>query len=339
MIETSLSHSEPVALPDRSTGPVVRSIAVHALMVAVMGASQILLVFVPAAVFHCAIRNGRRSAAWAAGIAGVALYALLTGAQPRPEHLALIDVAFLGFAVVLPSLVALPLVERGEPFGRVLMVLLLGSILGLVATEIGFRSFLDVSPYQATVAEIQREHAQVLTLYKEKGFTVDDFQQGFARSLAFLPGVLIAFLSLVYTLSLLMLGRLKAWSDHAASRGNEIFGAYLLRNLALPEWVLFAFLVGGLTPLTNGLVQTIAANTLIVVAILYLVQGFAVFRGVLGGAGLTGPAAMLSWLVLLFLMVTGVGFLLLAMAGLFDPFFDFRHFKKRKDDSHESHSD
>ena len=39
------------------------------------------------------------------------------------------------------------------------------------------------------------------------------------------------------------------------------------------------------------------------------------------------------------LTLTGVGPLLLGLAGLFDPFFDFRHFKKRKDDSHESHSD
>ena len=36
---------------------------------------------------------------------------------------------------------------------------------------------------------------------------------------------------------------------------------------------------------------------------------------------------------------TGVGPFLLTVAGLFDQFFDFRHFKKRKDDSHEGHSD
>ena len=48
---------------------------------------------------------------------------------------------------------------------------------------------------------------------------------------------------------------------------------------------------------------------------------------------------MLGWLLLVFLTITGVGPLLLGVAGLFDPFFDFRHFKKRKDDSNESHSD
>jgi hypothetical protein len=87
------------------------------------------------------------------------------------------------------------------------------------------------------------------------------------------------------------------------------------------------------------MLQKVAANTLTVAVFLYVLQGLAIFRYLLiaMGAGMAGK--MLGWLLLVFLTLTGVGPLLLGLAGLFDPFFDFRHFKKRKDDSHESHSD
>ena len=60
MIDTSLQQSEPVALPQRPMGRQVRSVAAYALLTALMIITPIL-VFVPAAVFHCAIRNGRRA--------------------------------------------------------------------------------------------------------------------------------------------------------------------------------------------------------------------------------------------------------------------------------------
>jgi len=47
---------------------------------------------------------------------------------------------------------------------------------------------------------------------------------------------------------------------------------------------------------------------------------------------------IIAYGVLLLLTAAGSP-LLLALAGLFDPFFDFRHFTKRKDDSDESHFD
>ena len=127
--------------------------------------------------------------------------------------------------------------------------------------------------------------------------------------------------------------------DHRAHRDTESLGAYLFRNFSLPDWLLFAFVLGGLTPLASGMLQKIAANTLAVVAFLYILQGLAIFRFLLVAMGAGFAGTMLGWLLLAFLTITGVGPLLLGVAGLFDPFFDFRHFKKRKDDSHESHSD
>jgi len=223
------------------------------------------------------------------------------------------------------------------------VLLLIGSIAGLAVTELGSRELLSFSPYAAQVAQAEKTSAEFVKAYQAKGMPADMVslaERWIGYSTFVLPGVILINISLVFLLSLLMLGRLKAWRELAAQRaGSEALGAYLFRNFSLPDWLLFAFVLGGLTPLAHGMLQKVAANVLAVVAFLYILQGLAIFRFVLVAmnAGLAGT--MLGWVLLGFLTITGVGPLLLGVAGLFDPFFDFRHFKKRKDDSNESHSD
>jgi uncharacterized protein YybS (DUF2232 family) len=136
-----------------------------------------------------------------------------------------------------------------------------------------------------------------------------------------------------FLLSLLMVGRLSAWR----TRRDPVEDAtYRFRNFALPEWVILAFVVGGLMPLTTGVVQGVLANVLTIAVFLFLVQGFALFRFMLAAMGVGFLGAVIASA---FVSLSVVGLFLLAIAGLFDPFFDFRHYKKRKDDSHESHSD
>jgi uncharacterized protein YybS (DUF2232 family) len=344
MIEMSLQQSEPVALPHRSPGRQVRSVAVYSVLTALMIMSP-MMVFVPAALFHCAIRNGRR-AAWMTGALAVAIASLYLAASPQTP--AAMKVAWAGLAgltlsIVLPSLAVLPLVERAEKFGRVLVLLVMGSTLGLAVTELGSRALLAYSPFAAQVAEVQRLNGDVMTFYRTHGVPAEQLrmmEKWASYNMFVLPGFLLIMISFVFILSLLMLGRLKAWREQAASRGdNEALGAYLFRNFSLPDGLLFAFILCGLTPLATGMLQKVAANTLTVVAFLYILQGLAIFRFLLVAMGAGFAGTMLGWLLLVLLTLTGVGPLLLGLAGLFDPFFDFRHFKKRKDDSHESHSD
>ncbi|MDP9190250.1 MAG: YybS family protein [Acidobacteriota bacterium] len=344
----SLQQSEPVALPHRSPGRQARSVAAYSLLTALMIITP-MMVFVPAALFHCAIRNGRR-AAWMAGAFAVAIAALYMAAVPQAPavtnaamNAARVGLAGLALSIVLPSLMVLPLVERAEKFGRVLVLLVMGSAVGLAVTELGSRAMLSFSPFAAQVAEAQRLNGQFMTFYRTNGVPADQLrmmEKWASYNMFLLPGFLLIMISFVFILSLLMLGRLKAWREQAALRGDdEALGAYLFRNFTLPDGLLFAFVLGGLTPLASGMLQKVAANTLTVVAFLYILQGLAIFRFFLAamGAGFTGT--MLGWLLLVLLTFTGVGPLLLGLAGLFDPFFHFRHFKKRKDDSHESHSD
>lgn len=315
----------------------------YALLTALMIITPIL-VFVPAAVFHCAIRNGRRATFAMAGLALTIAGLYISAAHSAPTMMmawsALIGVAL---AVMVPALAALPLVERAEKFGRVLVFLLMGSAIGLAITELGSRALFSFSPFAAQVAEAQSSNAQFIQFYKANGMSPDVIrmmERWAVYNTFVLPGFLLIMISLVFILSLLMLGRLKAWRELAAARGdNEALGAYLFRNFSLPDGLLFAFIIGGLTPLASGMLQKVAANTLTVVAFLYILQGLAIFRFLLVAMGAGFAGTMLGWLLLVFLTLTGVGPLLLGLAGLFDPFFDFRHFKKRKDDSHESHSD
>lgn len=341
----SLRQSEPVALPDRPLGSQVRSIAAHVLLTTMMIVAD-LLVFVPAALFHCGIRNGRR-AAWIAAAVALGIAGLYATAMPGVpvEAVRMFQAGLLGvaLAVVLPALAALPLIEQGEKFGRVVVFLLIGGTVGMAASEAASRSLLSVSPHAVNVEQMKLVNTQLVQFYRTNGVAADalrTMERWAAYSTSLIPAGVVMFMALAFILSLLMLGRLKAWREHAARRGaGEALGVYLFRNFSLPEWVLFAFVFGGLTPLVTGMLHKVAANTLLVVVFLYFLQGLAIFRFVLLAMGAGFAGTMLGWLLLIFLTLTGAGPILLAVAGLFDPFFDFRNFKKRKDDSHESHSD
>jgi uncharacterized protein YybS (DUF2232 family) len=348
MIDTSLppsaeNLSEAGFLPQRSFGRMLRSISGYSLLTALMIVTP-MLVFVPAALMHCALKNGRR-ASWMAGIVAVTLAFLYVGMVPSANaetmKMAWTYVAAVALAVALPAMTALPLVERGESFGRLLVFLLIGSAIGLAITETGAQAFIHYSPFAAQVAQAKQTSAEFIHLYRTKGMpneVVDLAERWISYSTFVLPAVIMINMSLVFILSLLMLGRLKAWRDFAA-RKVESPGAFLFRNLSLPDWLLFGFILGGLTPLATGMLQKVSANVLALVAFLYILQGLAIFRFFLAAMGAGFAVTMLGWCLLAFLTITGVGPLLLGVAGLFDPFFDFRHFKKRKDDSHESHSD
>jgi Predicted membrane protein (DUF2232) len=344
VIDMSLSPSEPIALPGRPFGRVVRSVIGYSLLTALMILTA-MPVFVPAALLHCAIRNGRRVAWSALGIA-VLLDALLVvlPASAATADMAWSLLAVVTLAIALPSMVALPMVERGEKFGRVLVFLLISSAIGLAVTELGSRQLLDFSPFAAQVAQAELTSKELLQMFRTAGAAPVALQRNemlFRGFVYMLPAYILCLMALVFILSLLMLGRLKAWRELAARRADtEALGAYLFRNLRLPDWILFVFVLGGLTPLATGMLQKVAANTLAVVVFLYILQGLAIFRFLLVAMGVGAGGTMLGWFLLVFLVsFSGVGLLLLGVAGLFDPFFDFRHFKKRKDDSNESHSD
>lgn len=337
MIESSLHQSEPVLLPDRSIGRVVRSVIGYALLTAIMIVFA-MPVFVPAALWHCAMRNGRRAGVAALALAGALsiLSIVATPGTPAVAQLVWSYVIGVLVAVGIPSIAVQPMLERGQSFARVLVMLLIGAALGLIATELGIRAVASFSPKAVHAAQSQQATTQLAEAYRASGVPSDAVrfvrQWGGYYSTTLLPAGMLLSAAVSFFLSLLLTGRLKAWRERGTAGG----GGMLFRNFALPEWLLFAFVFGGLAPLAHGFLQNVAANVLTVVVFLYVLQGFALLRFLLAAVGVGFLGALIGSMLVIF---SGVGPLLLGVAGLFDPFFDFRHFKKRKDDSHESHSD
>ncbi len=342
MTESSLQHGDTMPVPARSFSRIARSVAGYGIATALMLITPPLLVFAPASLFHCAMRNNR-VAAWSAallatGLAGLYFAQVATASGGADAKLAYTSYVGIVLGVVLPSLAALPLLDQRRRFGTVLMFAVIVSAFGLGLTEVIMRA-MSFSPYAVQVQIATQTANQVAAIVKQSG--VSDSSMWLVTSAPKLvPAVALFQISLVFVLSLMMFGRLSAWRSFAM-RGpdrSQWRQTYLFRNLQLPEWLLFLFVVGGLTPLLTGVWQTAAANVLTFVGLLYLLQGLAIFRSMLVRAGAGYIGSFFGFLILAMLCLTGIGLVLLAGAGLFDPFVDFRKLN-RKDDSHESHTD
>ena len=350
MTETSI-HPEPLAPPIRPAGKRVLSTAAYAMLAAATLLVQPIAVFLPAALLHCGVRNGRR-AVWAVFLFMTVLAALfafsLAGTTEIPRPLAndvIASYLLLVLTIALPATLATPLVERGEGIGRVLVFALLAASGGLLATEVIAQLTIGFSPYasEMAAATAPATSARVNAFYTGMGIKVDmaEMRKLVETVIPLLPGFLAIALAINFLINQLLFGRLPIWRQHAERHGLSP-AAYLFRNFALPEWLLFAFVLGGMTPLASGTLQRIGANILLVTAFLYVLQGLAVFRTVVAAAG--GAFALFAWAMLIMLTIVPVAGpwrlppLLLGIAGLFDSFFDFRHLN-RKDHSDESHSD
>jgi len=335
---TDSVHSEPVAVPRGPSGKAARSFAIHAALAAIMMATQ-FAVLLPAVLLHCGIRLGRR-AAWlvlALSIAFAAIFTAFevatTSALPRTEYTQLLMV-ILGLA--LPTMAVLPMVERGESFGRVALTTVLFAAGGLLLLELGTRALLSFSPYAEQADLFRKTGAVVADAYAKMG--APSWIVTMWTDVAFCTaGLVIINMAFNIILSVVMFGRVRGW--RAAIDGGDVSAAtpYLFRNLAFPDWLLFGFIAGGVVPLVKGVMQQVGANVLTVVIYLYFVQGLAILRSLLVTFGAGFGMSLLAYATVV--LLTPVSFPMLLIAGLFDPFFDFRHFMKRKDDSDESHSD
>jgi hypothetical protein len=347
MIESSLRHGETMSVPDpiRPFSRVVRSVAGYGVATALMLVSP-LLVFAPASLFHCAMRNGR-FAAWTAAILATALagvYFAQVANATAPSDAKLVYTSFIGIAlsIAVPSMLTIPLVEKRRKFGIVLTFALAASTIGLGLTEMIMRA-LSFSPYAVRLNEWTNIINRLVEMNRPALI-----QTSLGRIVLWLvmhlpqvlPAVILFDIALVFVLSLMMFGRLSAWRAFATTHvaDSETRRTYLFRNLQFPEWLLFLFVFGGLTPLLSGIAQEIAANVLAVMLSLYILQGLAIFRSILVRTNAGYIGGTLGFVLLGMLCLTLIGLILLAGVGLFDPFFDFRKLN-RKDDSHESHTD
>jgi hypothetical protein len=345
MIESSL-QSEPVLVPagNKPAGRTIRSVAAYAAMTALLFLPP-MFVFVPAALIHCGLRNGRR-AAWLALALAVPIAGLLLLQSPQGVPSADVNMGYASFmalvlAVAVPALLVLPMVERRESFGRVVVAALIASAGGLALTEIAMQLFAHFSPYAVHATQAAEMAKAMLT--SNPRMPASGSAATFAKTLSTialfcLPGFLLMDIIIVFILSMVMVGRVVAWRQFVETRTLPEAAPYLFRNFSLPEWLAVAFIAAGLSPLAHGMLQKVGANVLAVVVFLYFMQGLAIFRSLLAAIGASFIGVLFAYGTLAILAFTGLSPLLLTVAGLFDSFFDFRHFN-RKDHSDESHSD
>jgi Predicted membrane protein (DUF2232) len=354
---TEATTDRGMIVPDvRSLARVTRSVVGYALVTVFMIISPLvirvpLVFFVPAALISCTLRNGRKATVIAVLLASALLAAVSLGVGPAQASglgaWEMTNFLWLLFTIGIPSLIISTLVRKGVPFGPVVLAGTGASAAGLILVELLMRAVAGFSPYQALVATFRESATVVFAKYREMQVpeeTIHTMRTLWDKMAAgYMPAMLLVPTVMMFVLSLVMLSRLPAWRDHVLSRQDAESerlrsGPYLFRNLTLPDWLIVAFLAGGVSPLLTGVAQKAGGNLLAVVGFLYLLQGLAVFRSMLVtiGAGFVG--VMIAYTTLALLTLSGIAPLLLAIAGLFDSFFDFRHFK-RKDDSNESHID
>jgi len=196
------------------------------------------------------------------------------------------------------------MVERGEKFGRVLLSALIPAIAGLGVTEFTIRTISGISLYAVRLADTHVQMTALIAMFVKAGFPASSFAPVQRWTELCVTASVVTNVTLAFVFSLVMLGRLLAWRD-VALRRPAAPSPYRFRFLSLPEWLLFAFVIGGLSPLASGMAQQIGANVLVVVSFLYFLQGMAIFRSFVAATGAGVIGSMFAWTVLGLLTVTG----------------------------------
>ncbi len=239
-----------MAPPVRTLGKRLRSTLGYVILATLMLVTP-LFVFLPAALFHCAIRNGRR-ASWIVLplAAGITLLLLIpaahapqtTAAQANSSYSYLLGVVL---AIGLPALLVMPMVERGERFGRVLLFALLLAVGGMLATEVIVQATMSFSPYAEQVAGARETTASFTAAYVKAGVPSEAIR--FLRKwmnigIFVLPAFLLIDVAVVFVLSLVMLGRLPSWRQFALALIVPAPATYLVRNVSRQCCLLFVSL-------------------------------------------------------------------------------------------------
>lgn len=312
----------------------LRSVALHAVMGALLFAS--VAIFTPAAFINSGLRNGWRGL-FGAIIGAAAIIALLSWSAAATGATRFFEAGRLLFEIGLAATTASLLIRRQFSSGAVILGGVAASAIGFLLTELVFRSVFEVSLYTTIVTELKAEAAEAIRIMSSsKSSTsierVKAMKQVFELiSGPFLPAFLASIWVMSFVITMVVVPRLPS--------GLATGERYLFRSLAFPDWLLVVFIGAGLSPLFPEPYRTAGLNLLVVVLGLYLVQGLAIYRAALARLpiGVFGLIAAFALLLVLseIALIPGV---LLLLAGLFDPFFDFRKLN-RKEQTNESDSD
>jgi uncharacterized protein YybS (DUF2232 family) len=257
----------------------------------------------------CRLRAGRQ----ASSIAALTAAGLVSG------------LFSLGQGLGLLLVIAAPALMMGETLaarrGILVAAFRAGALLGL-AVSLGL---LLAGPEMAAQLTEPLRHYQseafLNEMRQDRGLPeeqVEELQQQFAT----LEGAIAvvypaAWLVLSWTVTLVLAALLRLW---LARRGPSWLEGPGFEDLHLPSGVVAAFLVAGVAVVSPPL-RPLAYNALLVLGFLFGLQGLAV--AVFYTGRMRGPRPLRAAIVVLMLLIP-LGAQILALAGLFDNFFDFR---------------
>lgn len=311
----------------------LRSIALHAVTGAL--AYKLIGLLAPAVFITAGLRNGKRGLIGAlAGAAGIlALFSAMLPSSLRALELS--DTIRLVLEVGLASAVALVLLRRRVASGTVVVAAVIASGVGFALTELVLRQVTHLSLYAVVLEELRARSSELLQTVKQNPAAARESLEMLKHVTAaiidrFVPSLLFCTWAASFAASLTLLPRVA----YDLSGSEE----YLFRRFALPDWLLLLFVASGLSPLLREPFATIGYNMLAVVLFLFVLQGLSIYRSVLARLPIGLFGLIVAFALLFLLMQAVLPLVLLALAGLFDPFFDFRHLH-RKEQNNESDSD
>jgi hypothetical protein len=338
MIESSTEMS-PLAASEPRRGDVWRSAVLHALVAVFLFLSGGFIVtaplslFVPLVFISISLRHGNRAA-----IASASLFLAIFGtlavllSQDQTSTREVVVLAAILLSVVAPSLVAARHVRLGASSGATMVASLGSAAAAFGAVEMVSRALVAVSPFGVLVESFRDAGRVMVDTYRRIGVEREALE-GMSRISAavtedFLPLLLLAMMAISLALSIAAVPRMPAKRKEA--------GSYLFRFFRLPDATLFLFVIGGLSPLASGSLRVAGLNLLGIVLLLYVFEGMAVLRHAMVRRGV-GPFGTTLMFILASVLAPYAGTLFF-LAGLFDPFFDFRKLN-RKEESNESDLD
>jgi hypothetical protein len=331
MVEAN-TGTEPVGVGDGGRSREALGIALHALL-AILAIVPPFQLFVPAIFLSAGIRYGARAAAITMAIA-VAVVFLGAGGGDSPDarFSAISAAGLMLFQMGIPAMALLRLSEFRVSGGRAMLVALGVAVIGMIIVETGMSAAFGYSPYRALSSEARALFDQVIAM--NSGLPADRReaveQAGAYITGTFLPAVIVCNTALMLLCSVVLVPRFR--------KGDVAAEELRLRNFRLPDLLVVAFIVSGLSPFASGALRDAGLNVLAVVIFLYWLQGLAVVRMILTRSAVRFLGSVPAFLLLAVLAFNWLGIAVIALTGLFDSFFDFRK-NKRKEDSDESDLD
>jgi uncharacterized protein YybS (DUF2232 family) len=264
------------------------------------------------------LRHGR-GASLMVLLAAAALVAAAFGIQASALYLLQCSV----IALLMPELL-----RRGFGSARTIAWTTAGNLVVFLLAGLAFMLISGQDIQQLAVGEINASLAQAMELYGKSGIKGDDLA-AMKHSMVTAANLLIRTYPALMTVTLIaMAGFSLTLVRRFAVLAESDLKLGEFNRFKNPEWLVWLLIAAGFSMLAdNPIVTTPALNLLVVLALLYFLQGLAVVSTIIARQGHAGLLRLGLYLLLLFQPYVSA---LVVALGIFDLWGDFRTPRKQE---------